>query len=178
MNMKTDSSVCQGLQKGHDVMTNILSSRSMRLSAAITLWNKQNYLEFLSYIQKTNDDALLVDVLPIVQKQIEEDEKTKEQIITLGACSDLMPLVKGLLNRKYENYKVVALDFVRCIIKKWFLELREMNRNKTSNLGQSLSLSPVYFAIFSLLDQINELSKKPGLIGNKASVVKDLFQQL
>ena len=95
----------------------------------------------------------------------------------MGVCQELLPSVQSILTKsKYASHMISCLDFLRVLIKRWFNELRKMSNEHTKDL--SLNLPPVYFAIVSLQDQVRKLSKREGLLGRKAKVVDELFQQI
>ncbi|XP_076815848.1 KATNB1-like protein 1 isoform X1 [Clavelina lepadiformis] len=167
------------VRNGHGVMVSILENRSMRLNAALTFWKKNDFLQLIAYLLRTDDDSVFVDLFPFITKCILEDEKVKQTKITLGACLELLPVLDRLLHKKYEDYVVVSLDFIRTMIKRWYMELRDMkNKNHSHALNSSLSLSPVYTKLLSMSEQIDHLSLKKGNIGSKAKVVQELLSQL
>ena len=55
--------------KKHQVMIDVLQSRLMRLDATLTFWKKQDFSQLLSYLLRTDDDSLFVDVLPHITKR-------------------------------------------------------------------------------------------------------------
>ena len=53
------------LLAGHGTFVSIVSNRAIHLNAALTFW-KQNPGSLISYLIRTGDDSLTVDVLPIL----------------------------------------------------------------------------------------------------------------
>ena len=131
-----------------------------------------------SSVQQSSDDSLFIDLLPFIQRCIEEDERTKQKKITLGVCSELIPVAQKLLGKKYESYQIVALDFVRAVIKLWFLELRAISRSAGKTPELSMNLPEVYMGIAALCADVKVLQQRKGLVADKAKVVQELFGQL
>jgi len=52
-------------------MSDVLESRLMRVNAALTFWKKQDFSQLLSYLLRTDDDSLFVDILPHITKRYE-----------------------------------------------------------------------------------------------------------
>ena len=109
---------------------------------------------------------------------MEEDEHKNQQVVTLGVCSELLPSISAILKKsKYASHMVSCLDFLRVVVKRWFVELRQMSKEKPKD-GLSLNLPAVYFGIVGLQKQVKQLSTRDGLLGRKAKVVADLFDQI
>nr|CAB3257961.1 KATNB1-like protein 1 [Phallusia mammillata] len=175
---RNDENIKQ-LVQGHAAMVNVLENRALRLNAALTFWKKRDIPQLVAYLIRMKDDGLYVDVLPFVTKCIAEDETSNKQQVTLGACLELMPAVENLLRKKYEDYLIVCLDFMRTVIKRWYNELRAMSKQKPGQeLEQSLSIPPVYTKLLSMTESIERLSKRNGNIGSKAKVVLEMLNQL
>uniref|UniRef100_H2YGH5 Katanin p80 subunit C-terminal domain-containing protein n=1 Tax=Ciona savignyi TaxID=51511 RepID=H2YGH5_CIOSA len=90
------------ITQGHAVMLSVLQSRTMRLNAALTFWKNDDIIQLISYILRTDDDSLLVDILPFLTQRLAENEKHKHAV-TLGVCVDLLPVIERLLKKKYEE---------------------------------------------------------------------------
>uniref|UniRef100_H2YGH4 Katanin p80 subunit C-terminal domain-containing protein n=1 Tax=Ciona savignyi TaxID=51511 RepID=H2YGH4_CIOSA len=166
------------ITQGHAVMLSVLQSRTMRLNAALTFWKNDDIIQLISYILRTDDDSLLVDILPFLTQRLAENEKHKHAV-TLGVCVDLLPVIERLLKKKYEDYVVVSLDFIRTIVKTWYRELSNMKNSRNyQSLNASLNLPPVYSSLLSLHDLIQRLANKSGPVATKAKVVHEMLNHL
>ena len=46
-----------------------MHSRYLRHKAGLTFWEKEDFSQFLSYLLRTDDDSIFVDVLPHLTKR-------------------------------------------------------------------------------------------------------------
>ncbi|RVE57125.1 hypothetical protein OJAV_G00213010 [Oryzias javanicus] len=135
----TDYTIFTELTRDHKTMVDILFGRHLRLKVALTLWQR-NVEELLTYFLKIQDIAVVVDFLPIFSKCIDEDFPK----ITIGSCVDLFPLVRKVLNTKYEEYFVVGLKWIHSVVRKWKKELQTSGHS-----GAILPHLDVNFQVFN-----------------------------
>uniref|UniRef100_UPI00358E8021 KATNB1-like protein 1 n=1 Tax=Myxine glutinosa TaxID=7769 RepID=UPI00358E8021 len=90
--------LCKELSKEHNDMMQVLFSRKLKLEAALTFW-KRNPEDLVSYLFRVHDLCVVADCVGIVTKSfIESDE-----LLSFGACVDLLPLIHALLKSRYEK---------------------------------------------------------------------------
>nr|XP_026689781.1 KATNB1-like protein 1 [Ciona intestinalis] len=176
--MASHQTRCEQIMKEHQVVISVLQTRAMRINAALTFWKSKDFTQLISYLLRTNDDSLFVDILPFLTKSLTENEKQK-QPVTLGVCLELLPILERLLTKKYEEYVVVSLDLIRTMMKTWYRELYNMKQHENNlPLNSSLSLPPIYVKLMSLNELVERLSKKSGTTATKAKVVHEILNQL
>nr|XP_023850768.1 KATNB1-like protein 1 [Salvelinus alpinus] len=71
------------LSKDHNIMTEVLFGRNLRLNLALTLW-RRNVGELLTYFLSLDDES-------------------ESSSVSIGCCVDLFPLVKKVLTSPYEE---------------------------------------------------------------------------
>ncbi|CAB3990288.1 Hypothetical predicted protein [Paramuricea clavata] len=179
-NKSKESQTRDGISKGHKVMTSVLSTRLLRLNAAQTLWHK-DMNSFIEYILRLDDDAVIVDILPILTKRV-KDDGPELSTLSMGACLDLLPVLGKLLDSKYEDYIIAAIDMVREVMKRWWKELQTIGKNEKKDIGKdfrcSRSVNGVYMLLISMTDRLRVLAKRSGKIGEKAKVLQELMALL
>ncbi|XP_028398819.1 uncharacterized protein LOC114522348 isoform X2 [Dendronephthya gigantea] len=127
-NKLNESKTLSELSKGHKVMMSVLSARLLRLTAAQTLWHK-DMNSFIEYILRVEDNAVVVDILPILTKRV-RNEGTELSTLSMGACLDLLPVLADLLESKYEDYIVTSINMIREVMKRWWKELQMMGKKE------------------------------------------------
>ncbi|XP_050990019.1 KATNB1-like protein 1 [Labeo rohita] len=105
-----DRSCCSQISEEHHVLTDVLHGRNLRLSLALTLWRRSTG-ELLSFLERLQDVSVLVDCLPALTRSLREE--------TLGFCVDLFPLVKNLLESRFEDYIISALIWIQTALERW-----------------------------------------------------------
>lgn len=55
-------------------MINVLENRKIKIEAALTFWKKQDFTQLLTYLLRTNDDGLFVDILPLFTKRLLDND--------------------------------------------------------------------------------------------------------
>uniref|UniRef100_A0A8C4X1X6 Katanin p80 subunit C-terminal domain-containing protein n=1 Tax=Eptatretus burgeri TaxID=7764 RepID=A0A8C4X1X6_EPTBU len=89
-------------------MMQVLFSRKLKLEAALTFW-KRHPEDLVSYLFRVHDLCVVADCVGIVTKSfIESDE-----LLSLGACVDLLPLIHALLKSRYENNVSTMRDWLQ-----------------------------------------------------------------
>lgn len=161
----------------HSTFTSIISSRLIHIRAAKTFW-RQSPNAFLSYLIRTEDDAVTVDVLPVMIHHLKNDTSTAKEV-SMGVCLDLLPTLRRLLDSKVEDYVKTSLDMLRTILRYWWDDLQTMKKGETEqNMLQSRSIPGIYTSITAMLDKIQSLTKRRGETGSKAKIVESLLQKL
>uniref|UniRef100_A0A8C5L7N2 Katanin p80 subunit C-terminal domain-containing protein n=1 Tax=Jaculus jaculus TaxID=51337 RepID=A0A8C5L7N2_JACJA len=147
----------------------VLFSRNLRLNVALTFWIKRSITELVAYLVRIDDLGVVVDCLPVVTNSLQEEQ----QYISLGCSVDLLPLVKSLLKRKFEEYIIVGLNWLQAVIKRWWSELSSkmeiINDRNIKILKQQLN---------GLWEQENNLTLVPGYTGNISKEVDAYLLQL
>lgn len=161
------------LSKDHEAMTHVLFGRNLRLNVALTLWRK-NASELVAYLNRIQDTGVLVDCLPILTKSLQEEKP----YISIGCCVDLLPLVKMILNSKYEEHLIVALHWVQSVIKKWWPELSANNKNKHEGRLSDRNVQAVKTLLFELWEGKSQLSSVPGTVGETAKIIESFLTQM
>ncbi|XP_033637899.1 KATNB1-like protein 1 [Asterias rubens] len=165
------------LLAGHGTFVSIVSNRAIHLNAALTFW-KQNPGSLISYLIRTGDDSLTVDVLPILTMSLVR-QTTKAKQISMGAWLDFLPTLHKLLSSKFADYIKVCLDLLRTLLRHWAKELQKQKDSRNADLLlQSQSVSGIYGSLISMTDTVNSLATRNGSVGKKAKAVKDLLDQL
>ncbi|XP_062325676.1 KATNB1-like protein 1 isoform X2 [Osmerus eperlanus] len=100
------------MSRDHSAMIEVLFSRNLRLTVAMTLW-RRNVGEFLTYLVRIQDTAVFVDCLPIITESIKEESP----LFSIGCCVDLLPLVRTALTSPYEGYLTAGLSWLESVLK-------------------------------------------------------------
>ncbi|XP_002740153.1 KATNB1-like protein 1 [Saccoglossus kowalevskii] len=180
MGLQSDSILNEMLQNS-ETMVSILSARNLRLQAGYTFW-RRSPSALVTYILRLNEDPITVDLLPLLTQSIKE-KSISGHTLSMGACYDLLPTLRHLLDSQFEDYIKVALDMVRTIIQTWWKEFKAFNSKVStervaSDFLRSQSVQGIYIVLVTLTDKIDELSRRPGNLGNKAQVIQSLLSQL
>ncbi|NXC20397.1 KTBL1 protein, partial [Corythaeola cristata] len=151
------------ISREHETMTQVLFSRNLRLNVALTFWRRRSTSELVAYLVRIQDLGVVVDCLPVLTNSLQKEEP----YISVGCCVDLLPVVKSLLESKYEEYVIVGLNWLQAVIKRWWSELSEHTEEAEDRnihiLKQQLS---------GLWEQVNHLTLVPGYTGNIAKVIQ------
>ncbi|XP_022094658.1 KATNB1-like protein 1 isoform X2 [Acanthaster planci] len=165
------------LLAGHSTFVSIISNRQIHLNAALTFWRK-NPGALVSYLNRTADDSVTVDVLPVLTLSLVRQTLQVKQI-SMGAWLEFLPTLHRLLGSKFADYIKVCLDLIRTLIRHWSKELEEQKcPQNAANLLQSQSVSGIYSGLISMSDAVNALAQRKGSVGKKAKVVKELLDKL
>ncbi|KAM7431086.1 positive regulation of cytoskeleton organization [Porites harrisoni] len=168
----------QEITKGHGTMISVLQTRLLRLRAAQTLWHKDTNA-LIEYLLRLKDESVLVDVMPFLTIRVRE-VSPEGHALSMGACLEMLPALEKLLTSKFEDYIIAALNMIREMIKRWWMQLKVVTNKKVSPEWQrcSRSVNGLYMAILSLSAIIVKLSKRKGRVGEKAIVVTKLLDLL
>ncbi|XP_040189293.1 KATNB1-like protein 1 isoform X2 [Rana temporaria] len=156
------SSFFTEVSKDHEVMSQVLFSRNLRLNVALTFWKKHSVNELVAYLVRMQDLGVMADCLPVLTNSLQEDKAS----ISVGCCVDLLPLVKSLLKSKFEEYVIVGLNWLQAIVKKWWTQFSTSPENSLDEnvLMLKRQLSAIWL-------QESYLASVPGYTGN---IAKDL----
>ncbi|XP_063188812.1 KATNB1-like protein 1 isoform X2 [Chroicocephalus ridibundus] len=100
-------------------------------------------------------------------------KQEEKPYISAGCCVDLLPLVKSLLNSKYEEYVIVGLNWLQAVIKRWSSEL-PVHTEK----AEDGNIHILKNQLSGLWEQMNHLTLVPGYTGNIAKDVNAYLLQL
>ncbi|XP_076785570.1 KATNB1-like protein 1 isoform X2 [Arvicanthis niloticus] len=140
------------VSQDHETMAQVLFSRNLRLNVALTFWRKRSISELVAYLVSLQEE---------------------KQYISLGCCVDLFPLVKSLLQSRFEEYVIVGLNWLQAVIKRWWSELS--SKSETISDGNIKILKQ---QLNGLWEQENHLTLVPGYTGNIAKDVDAYLLQL
>nr|XP_033808773.1 KATNB1-like protein 1 isoform X1 [Geotrypetes seraphini]XP_033808774.1 KATNB1-like protein 1 isoform X1 [Geotrypetes seraphini] len=163
------------VSKDHETMSQVLFSRNLRLSVALTFWRKRRTSELIAYlvrflfISRMQDLGVVVDCLPVLMNSLQEEKPC----ISVGCCVDLLPLIKSLLKSQYEEYVLVGLNWLQAVIKRWWSQLS----TNTDDLEDE-NIQVLKWQLIDLWKQEKKLIQVPGYTGNIAKDVDAYLLQL
>lgn len=157
------------VSQDHETMAQVLFSRNLRLNVALTFWRKRSISELVAYLVRIEDLGVVVDCLPVLTNSLQEEK----QCISLGCCVDLLPLVKSLLQSRFEEYVIVGLNWLQAVIKRWWSEL-----SSKSEIISDGNIKTLKQQLNGLWEQENHLTLVPGYTGNIAKDVDAYLLQL
>ncbi|XP_041535167.1 KATNB1-like protein 1 [Microtus oregoni] len=157
------------VSQDHETMAQVLFSRNLRLNVALTFWRKRSISELVAYLVRIEDLGVVVDCLPVLTNSLQEEK----QYISLGCCVDLLPLVKSLLQSKFEEYVIVGLNWLQAVIKRWWSEL-----SSKSEITSDGNIKILKQQLNGLWEQESHLTLVPGYTGNIAKDVDAYLLQL
>ena len=103
---------------------------------------------------KTGDTALAMDVLPIMNKNIStsEDDAYHGQKPSLAACLELLPVLKEMVESRYETYQITALQSIYAILNCWQKDFKvsgySLRRMAALLLSTSVSMLTHFIPLF------------------------------
>nr|XP_039256219.1 KATNB1-like protein 1 [Styela clava] len=177
MDYSKPDSACLLITENHQKMIDILESRKIKLNAALSFWKNEDIQQLVTFLLRTNDDSLFVDVIPHLASSIRENNAIGKKV-TLGICVELLPVLQRLLKTKFEDYVVASLDFMRIMSQNWYMELRELKQKGEGDKNHSMSLPQIYLELINMQVIIKKLCRRTGKIGDKAKVLFDILEQL
>ncbi|POI31616.1 hypothetical protein CIB84_004635 [Bambusicola thoracicus] len=145
------------VSQDHETMAQVLFSRNLRLSVALTFWRRRSISELVAYLLRIQDLGVVVDCLPVLTNRYKQE---------VGhVLADLW--IFALCKICYCRYVIVGLNWLQAVIKRWWSELsahkeRAEDRNMII-LKQQLS---------ELWEQEHHLTLVPGYTGNIAKVIQ------
>ncbi|XP_051875906.1 KATNB1-like protein 1 isoform X2 [Pristis pectinata] len=144
------------ISKDHATMTQVLFGRNLRLSVALTFWQK-SASELVAYLVS-----------------LEEEKES----ISIGCCVDLLPLVQELLRSRFEEYLIVGLNWLRAVLKRWWPELSANVKNSDATNVEDRNIVIMKDQLRQLREQGYHLSSVPGYTGKVAKSVGTYLEQL
>ncbi|CAB1335143.1 unnamed protein product [Coregonus sp. 'balchen'] len=168
-----DSDYFTELSKDHNTMTDVLFGRNLRLSVALTLWQR-NVGELLTYFLRIQDTGVFVDFLPVITKSL--DGESASPSVSIGCCVDLFPLVEKVLTSQYEEHLVVGLGWVQSVLRHWWPELSASGRTDTQSMDGNVRVFKQQLKEF--WNQEPNLSSVPGSAGEIAKFIDYYLLQL
>ncbi|XP_059811568.1 KATNB1-like protein 1 [Hemitrygon akajei] len=161
------------ISKDHATMTQVLFGRNLRLSVALTFWQK-SASELVAYLVRIRDTAVVADCLPVLTKSLEEEKES----ISIGCCVDLLPLVQELLRSRFEEYLIVGLNWLWAVLKRWWPELSANAKNSDATNVEDQNIVIMKDQLRQLREQGYHLSSFPGYTGKVAKSVGTYLEQL
>lgn len=113
----TDGSALSQINKGHDTMCVMLSSRHKNLQTVRSVWARDDVKSALDAAVSMNDLSIIVDVLNIVNRQ--------PSLWKLDLCMTVLPQVDKLLQSKYESYVQTGSTSLKLIMKHFWTLISE-----------------------------------------------------
>lgn len=163
------SSFCTEVSSHHETMAQVLYSRGLRLNVALTFWKRQGICELIAYLLRIEDLGVLADCLPSLTNSIQEEKA----YVSPGCCVDLMPMVSKLITRPYEQYKVVGLNWLHAVLKRWWLELSGDTESQEDRIIVILRKQ-----LKGVWEHGHPLCLLPGYTGDLAKHVEECILQL
>ncbi|XP_018429073.1 PREDICTED: KATNB1-like protein 1 isoform X2 [Nanorana parkeri] len=163
------SSFFTEVSKDHEIMSQVLFSRNLRLNVALTFWRKHSVNELVAYLVRMQDLGVIADCLPVLTNSLQEDKAS----VSIGGCVDLLPLVKSLLKSKFEEYVIVGLNWLQAIVKKWWTQLSTSSEN---SLDENVLI--LKHQLSGMWLQESYLASVPGYTGNIAKDLDGYLSQL
>ncbi|XP_043959392.1 katanin p80 WD40 repeat-containing subunit B1 isoform X1 [Gambusia affinis] len=105
----TDDGALAQINKGHDTMCVMLSSRQRNLQTVRSVWTRDDVKSALDAAVSMNDLSIVVDVLNIVNLQ--------PSLWKLDLCTTVLPQIDKLLQSKYESYMQTGSTSLKLIMK-------------------------------------------------------------
>ncbi|XP_033113143.1 katanin p80 WD40 repeat-containing subunit B1-like isoform X1 [Anneissia japonica] len=172
---KSESEVIESLNKGHDSMCAVMSSRSKNLQVIKAIWTTGDTKTAVESAINMRDQALLVDILNVLC--------LKKSLWTLDLCVLLLPKIKEIFNSKYENYVLTSCTATKLILKS-FSALIKTNINLPP---QGIDImreerynkcNQCYGYLITLRQQVEAKQLTSGKLGSTFRELKLLFTQL
>ncbi|XP_069585092.1 KATNB1-like protein 1 [Ranitomeya imitator] len=163
------SSFFAEVSKDHDTMAQVLFSRNLRLNVALTFWRKRSVNELVAYLVRIQDLGVIADCLPVLTNSLQEDKA----LVSIGCCVDLLPLVKSLLQSKFEEYVIVGLNWLQAVVKKWWTQL-----STSSEDTSDVNILILKRQLSGMWQQESHLASVPGYTGNIAKDLNGYLSQL
>jgi katanin p80 WD40 repeat-containing subunit B1 len=99
------------INKSNVLVAGMLSSRLAAIKLLRAVWTKGDYREFFEMLTKTNDAAVVVDIL----HTFISGDKGMNSVFSLDVCILLLPTLHELLSGQYEEYVVTSLKMIHLL---------------------------------------------------------------
>ncbi|XP_023636011.1 katanin p80 WD40 repeat-containing subunit B1 homolog isoform X2 [Capsella rubella] len=93
----------------HDQFVSSMQSRLAKLQVVRRYWERNDIKNSISSIEKMADNAVIADVLLIVNE--------RPEILTLDTCTSLLPLLTALLGSNMDSHLSVCLDLLLKLVR-------------------------------------------------------------
>ncbi|CAC08339.1 katanin p80 subunit-like protein [Arabidopsis thaliana] len=93
----------------HDQFVSSMHSRLAKLQVVRRYWERNDIKNSISSIEKMADNAVIADVLLIVNE--------RPEILTLDTCTSLLPLLTALLGSNMDSHLSVCLDLLLKLVR-------------------------------------------------------------
>ncbi|XP_071958298.1 katanin p80 WD40 repeat-containing subunit B1-like [Antedon mediterranea] len=172
---KSESEVIESLNKGHDSMCAVMTSRNKNLQVIKAIWSTGDTKTAVESAVNMGDQALLVDLLNVLC--------LKKSLWTLDLCVLLLPKIKDILSSKYENYVLTSCTATKLILKS-FSSLIKTNINLPP---QGIDImreerynkcNKCYGYLIAVRQQVETKQLTSGKLGSTYRELKLLFGQL
>ncbi|KAK7500270.1 hypothetical protein BaRGS_00008493 [Batillaria attramentaria] len=168
-----DEEVLEGIDKGHDAMSQVMSSRSRNLQIVRAMWTSGNTKTAIDSAISMNDPAVLVDVLNVLNM--------KTSLWNLDLCTVLLPQLKELLSSKYECYVIAAGQAVKLVMRN-LGQVIKANISAPPGIGVDISREERQrkcSRCYSVLMEIRSiLEKRQDATGKMATLYKEMLLAL
>jgi len=132
----------------HETMMQIFSNRLMKIKAA-KIEAKGGSDSAIQFMTKHGDTALAMDVLPIMIKNINAKEGAayEGQKPSLAACLELLPVLKEMVESRYETYQITALQSIHAILNCWAKDFKAGSTALSTKGGRQGTVSSQGFTL-------------------------------
>jgi len=132
----------------HDTMMQIFSNRLLKIKAA-KIEAKGGSNSAIQFLAKHGDTALAMDMLPIINKNvaISESEAYTGQKPSLSACLELLPVLKEMVESRYETYQITALQSILAILTCWEKDFKAGSTAVSNKGGRQGTVSSQGFTL-------------------------------
>ena len=84
--------------QGHDTFMTVMTNRLIHQGAALTFW-RQSPNALVSYLVRTNDDAVTVDILPVIIERY--DQNSNRDLLLDSFMNNKQHIFINKLNKKH-----------------------------------------------------------------------------
>ncbi|XP_021342965.1 katanin p80 WD40 repeat-containing subunit B1-like isoform X2 [Mizuhopecten yessoensis] len=164
-----EEEVLSAVLKGHGAMAQVMSGRSKNIQIVRAMWTSGNTKTAVDSAISMNDQAVLVDLLNVLN--------LKSGLWSLELCATLLPLVKDLLQSKYDSYVMTACNALKIILRN-FGPVIKSNLTAPPSVGVDISREERYRKCnkaYSVILQIrSDMDKRQNLQGNVGTIFREL----
>eukprot|EP00730_Choanoeca_flexa_P002077 TRINITY_DN10901_c0_g1_i1.p1 TRINITY_DN10901_c0_g1~~TRINITY_DN10901_c0_g1_i1.p1 ORF type:complete len:239 (+),score=41.78 TRINITY_DN10901_c0_g1_i1:36-752(+) len=140
----------------HMAMEGVLAGRLVKLKACNTL-DRQSYEHVLAHVISVDDDAFTVDVLPSLAARLRSAHRESQP--SLGACFEMMPLLRKILSSTYSDYIQAALATLDALLDYGHEDFKSAANAPTAAAAmRSASVQDIYMELARLESQVEDLA--------------------
>ncbi|XP_046379150.2 katanin p80 WD40 repeat-containing subunit B1-like isoform X2 [Haliotis rufescens] len=166
----SESEVLSSIQKGHDAMMKVMTSRGRNLQIVRAMWTSGNTKTAIDSALSMKDPAVMIDILNVLN--------TKTSLWNLDLCSTLLPHLKDMLNSKYESYVLTTATSIKMILRNMGPVIKA-NMTAPPSIGVDISREErhqkCHTCYMALMDIRLLLEKRQGLAGKLGSTFKQVM---